>query len=432
MTKAKREAASGASLGVLPQAAEFKGPVLYLTTTLPALTVTFIYREIFELEARGWKVLGCSMNTPRPDSVSREAAELLHRTLYLDQVGRWRMLGGALVALLRNPGRALRSLRDAMRPLELCGARSAAAFLFHFIEAAYLAHVYRVSALRHIHCHFGSGPASIGMFLAGLLGIEFSFVMHGTAEFLTPIALTAKLRSCAFSVAISTYMRTHIIQEYGQEFAAKIEVVRCGIPLRQFEPRRVAAIERSGRAQCEILSVGQLQRRKGFDTLLEACSELKRRGFKFRCRIIGDGPERDRLNGMISKHGLHGHIVMLGAVKQEDIVSFYRTADLFVLTCTVAATGDRDGIPVALMEAMAVELPVVSTTVSGIPELIESMAEGILVRPGDPGAVADAVVLLAEDRALAKQIASRGRLKVCDQFDISRTVDLLEGLLLAI
>jgi colanic acid/amylovoran biosynthesis glycosyltransferase len=407
-----------------------KGPILYVTTTLPTLTVTFIYRELFQLEARGWKVLACSMNTPRSDRVSREAAELLSRTLYLDKVNRSRLLAGAFATLLRRPLRAARSLLDALRPLELCGIRGAGALLFHFLEAAYLAHVYRDAALRHIHCHFGSGPASIGMFLARFLGIDFSFVMHGTDEFLIPVALTAKLRQCAFAIAISAYMRSYVLRACGWQFSAKLKVVHCGIPLWRFESSVAERDQRSAGAPCEMLSVGQLQPRKGFDTLLTACAELHRRGFAFKCRIIGDGPQRNHLQQSIQMHGLETHVLMLGAVKQEHLLAHYRWADLFVLTCAVAANGDRDGIPVALMEAMAMGVPVVSTSMSGIPELIRSMEEGILVEAGDAGAVADAIVFLTEHPDRAKQMASRGRQKVRDHFDIVRTVDQLERLLL--
>jgi glycosyltransferase involved in cell wall biosynthesis len=406
-----------------------KGPILYLTTTLPTLTVTFIYREIFQLEASGWQVLACSMNTPRSDRVSREAAGLLSRTLYLDKVGRWRLLGGALATLLRHPARAAGSLLDALRPLELCGVRGGSALLFHFIEAAYLAHVYRNAVLRHIHCHFGSGPASIGMFLARFLRIDFSFVMHGTDEFVIPVALTAKLRRCAFAVAISAYMRSYLLDAYGRQFAAKLKVVHCGIPLRSFAASAAARVERTGGAPCEILSVGQLQPRKGFDTLLAACAELRRRGFAFKCRIVGDGPQRDHLQTAVQTQGLETEVLLLGAVKQEHLLAYYRSADLFVLTCAVAADGDRDGIPVALMEAMAMEVPVVSTTVSGIPELIHSMEEGVLVAAGDAAAVADSIVFLTRHPIEARQMAARGRQKVQEQFDIEATVEQLERLL---
>jgi colanic acid/amylovoran biosynthesis glycosyltransferase len=406
-----------------------KGPILYLTTTLPTLTVTFIYREIFQLEARGWQVLACSMNTPRSDRVSQEAQELLSRTLYLDKVSRWRLLGGAFATLLRHPVRAASSLLDALRPLELCGMRGAAALMFHFIEAAYLAHAYRKVGLRHIHCHFGSGPASIGMFLARFLQIEFSFVMHGTDEFVIPVALTAKLRRCAFAVAISRYMRSYVLDAYGPHFAAKLEVVHCGIPLRRFDSSATSRDERSTQATCEILSVGQLQPRKGFDTLLAACAELRRRGFAFKCRIVGDGPQRDQLLASVRMHGLETDVLLLGAVKQEHLLAYYRSADLFVLSCAVAANGDRDGIPVALMEAMAMEVPVVSTKVSGIPELIHSMQDGVLVDAGDAAAVADSIVFLTRHPAQARQMALRGRQKVREQFDIEATVEQLERLL---
>ena len=408
-----------------------KGPILYITTTLPALTVTFIYREIFQLEAGGWQVFACSMNTPRGDRVSREAAELLSRTLYLDKVRSWPLLAGAFATLLRHPLRAAGSLLDALRPLELCGIRGAVALLFHFVEAAYLAHVYRAAALRHIHCHFGSGPASIGMFLARFLRIDFSFVMHGTDEFVAPVALTAKLRRCAFAVAISAYMRSYVLDAYGGQFAAKLAVVHCGIPLAIFDSSATARDQCSAGAPCEILSVGQLQPRKGFDTLLTACAELRRRGFAFKCHIIGDGPQRDDLQASIRMHGLESHVQILGAVKQEHLLAHYGSADLFVLACAVAANGDRDGIPVALMEAMAMGVPVVSTNVSGIPELIRPMQEGILVESGNAAAVADSIVFLTRHPAEAQQMALRGRQRVREQFDIVGTVKQLEKLLLA-
>jgi glycosyltransferase involved in cell wall biosynthesis len=144
--------------------------------------------------------------------------------------------------------------------------------------------------------------------------------------------------------------------------------------------------------------------------------------------IAGDGPQRAELQRLIETRGLQEDVQLLGAVKQEDILRLYGSADVFALTCEIAADGDRDGIPVTLMEAMSMRIPVLSTKVSGIPELICSVQEGVLVDSGDAAAIADAIVYLAKHPAVAQEMAARGAQKVRDQFEISRTSEQLETL----
>jgi glycosyltransferase involved in cell wall biosynthesis len=169
-----------------------------------------------------------------------------------------------------------------------------------------------------------------------------------------------------------------------------------------------------------VLSVGRLVEKKGFETLIRACGLLHERGVRFRCLVYGDGPQRPELVALVRALGLEGIVELPGAILQDDLVQVYRQATLFALACQVLDNGDRDGLPNVLVEAMAMEIPVVATEVSGIPELVEHGTNGFLVPPRSPQLLADHMRRLLEDAALRKRMAQEGRRKVLAEFDLER------------
>jgi glycosyltransferase involved in cell wall biosynthesis len=290
--------------------------------------------------------------------------------------------------------------------------------LYHWIEAAYLYNHLDLKGTHHIHAHFVNGPTSIAMFLSEISGVPFSFTMHASMIWLDPIALYNKLRKCLFCASISEYNSRYIAEEYGTIFAPKIHIVHCGIDPEGFAlPLSKISTDRPVR----LLGVGQLNPRKGFHVLIEACRMLRDKGTAYVCKIVGDGDQRTELEAMVDEYNLRDLVSFAGAVKHEVIVELLEESDIFVLPCVIAKDGWRDGIPVALMEAMFNRRVVVSTRILGIPELIDDRINGRLVDPEDPMGLAIAIEELAGSPDTCSDLALKGREKVLEEFNNSKS-----------
>ena len=399
--------------------------ILYIVPALPVLTCTFIYREIFDLRDLGYEIDTVSMNTPPEDKVSAEAREFLDTTLYLDQVEIGTKLASFLKALVLQPAAMIRCLRIYCTASPMKSFRDYQRLGYHLIEACYLAMHFRGSRPDHMHSHFVTGATSINMFLAQLIEVPFSFTMHASAIWVDPIALKNKLAHCRFCVSISEYNRQYVLKTYGQEWTPKINVIHCGISLDQLQP-----LPSSGRSRgmVNVLAVGQLMKRKGYHVLIEAARILKERRRDLRWTIVGDGNQRPVLEGMIEEYELADEVFLAGARPHEEIVEFCARADIFTLPCVIGDDNTRDGIPVALMEAMAWELPVVSTNIVGLPELIASGRDGILAESGSAEALADAIQSLADSPELRISLGKAGRRKVEREFNAVRSAAALAKL----
>ena len=393
---------------------ETRPHLLYISTTLPALTLTFVYREIWALEALGHRVTTVSMNRPSRRLVSDEAKPLLNRTLFLDSIRLPAKLGAYVGTLLRTPGRFLKAHRRLVQSRPLAGPRDFARLFYHLVEACWLNAHLPAGSFSHIHAHFISGPTSLAMFLGCLRDVPFSFTMHASLLWQDPIALRTKLEHCRFCASISAYNRNFVVEQYGNHVAPKIRVVHCGIdpdtPLRHFSPKRHDGPVR-------LLSVGQLVARKGFHILLPAIARARELGSDVRGTLIGDGPLRKELVAQAADLGIDEYLTFAGALDQEAVQTALSDADLFVLPCVITPQGGRDGIPVALMEAMMAAIPVVSTNILGLPELIEDGVSGVLVSPDDSDELADAIAELAKSGELRRSLGDAGRNKVLRDFN---------------
>jgi glycosyltransferase involved in cell wall biosynthesis len=242
---------------------------------------------------------------------------------------------------------------------------------------------------------------------------------HAFDIFLPNPHRATNLRAASQVVTISEFNRRYLA---GHGVDREITVIPCGLDLAQFVPSTAAA-ERSG-----IVAVGRLDPIKGFTVLIDACSLLAQRGVDFRCDIIGEGPERPILAARIAEKGLAGRVHLLGAREQKEVRSRVAHARVFALPCMTLANGAQDGIPVALMEAMALCIPVVTTPVSGIPELVTDGVSGLLARPQDPVSLADALVRVLTVDTLAQTIGGEGRRIVEHRHDVEATSMMLARL----
>jgi glycosyltransferase involved in cell wall biosynthesis len=256
-----------------------------------------------------------------------------------------------------------------------------------------------------------------------LTGIPYSFTAHGSDIHVDQRMLGAKIRASAFAVMISEYNRLFVLDKCGGDLDEKMVVIHCGV---RMEDHQMPFLPTSPPEDpFTILCVASLNEVKGHRYLVEAARHLKESGEDFLCRLVGDGPLRDRLAGQISEAGLEKEFVLHGALPRGEVARRMRRADAAVLPSVMTSRGDREGIPVALMEAMATGLPAVASDISGIPELVEDGRTGLLVPPRESRALADALHRLMEDPELRRKFGQRGREKVREEFTITGSVERL-------
>jgi colanic acid/amylovoran biosynthesis glycosyltransferase len=384
----------------------------YVAQSYPNLTQTFVYREVLALERQGFNIATFAIWKPDRDRLSQEARHLVDNTSYVFPLSWSAFLRTHVYFLVNRPGKYFgtaffvltrrgESIKNRLRTL------------FHFAEAVYLAQEMERLEIKHIHAHFTINAASIALVVSRLLDISFSFTAHNIF-FINRILLKEKIREARFIVAISEFSRRFLIDLVpGEDVGDKIHIVHCGVSPEDFSPPN----PRIENDIPHLLFVAQLAERKGVPVLVEACRILVDRGIKFRCVIIGDGPQKEFLDQLVERYALQEVVELKGAVFQEDLRDYLDRTDAFVLPCITASNGDMDGVPVSLMEAMAMEIPTVSTRVSGIPELIEDGVSGLLVAEKDELALANALQRLIEDKALRVRLGENGRHKVIREFN---------------
>ncbi len=399
--------------------------IAYISQFLPRLTETFVYREIEALRQQGFEILTLSIKTPDPENLSAESLEMFRTTRYFAPLKIGPTLAAQLHFLFRRPWRYLSTLAFVLsRPGEPLAIRRRT--FGHFIGAAYHAIYLKQHGADHIHAHFSGNSATYAFVISRLLDISFSFTAHNSL-FVDQLILKPKIEAAKFIVSISGFTSQYIqeVCDNRPEIAEKIHIIRCGIEPEKFAPRPTRSQQES---RPLIFSVARMDPRKGLPYLVDACHILHQRGIDFRCVIGGDGEQMDLIQQKVAEYNLENCVELPGFILQETLQTWLDEASMLILPCIVAEDGDVDGIPVTLMEAMAKQIPVISTAVSGIPELIEDGVDGLLVEQKDAEALADGIQTLLEDWELAQRVARSGREKVVSQFDVKSNAEKLANL----
>lgn len=411
------------------------GQICYILKRFPRLSETFILNEVRALERLGTSLVIVSL-LPREEGLSHSTVKEVRATTYYVP-DRWpRMLsvaiGSHLAVATKSPARYLTVARRALWLGIRYGHPIAA--LKNFVRAVIVAERCRQHSVRHIHAHFANTPASVAHFLSMLTCLPFSFTTHAKDLYLTPTAITRERVAAAKFVLTCTKYNLGFLKRFvQQEHWHKLHLVYHGADLSAFSGFLGQAPRSKGAGTGPvpiILSVGRLVRKKGMETLIEVCALLRDHGAEFECRIVGNGPLRSELEKQIARLRLAGRVTLMGAMTHDRLVEIYGQATVFALVPQITADGDRDGIPNVLVEAMAAGVPVVSTSVSGIPELVEHGRTGLLVRPRDPAAAAVAVESLLRDPKLRQEIVTAARRQLKQNFECWESTKAIHALLL--
>jgi len=391
--------------------------VAYLCSKFPGISHTFILREVEGVIGEGVDVRVFSIRRPTRGELTGDKARCwFTKTSYVLPPKCGRLLSSHAGLAVRHPARYFSVLAYALR-MHLRGLRGKFRMLCYFGEAVYLAECFRRGGIDHVHVHSASQTAMPAMLVKALTGIPLSITVHGPGEFLNDELLYEKFTAADKLVAISEFCRGEILSRAPDMAPEKITIVHCGVDPQQFTPAR----ERAPGA-FRLLTIGRLVPQKDHVTLVEACAALRRRGLDFRCHIVGDGPTAYEVADAIRRHGLGEHVIMEGVVTDERILELLRGADVFVMSSLL------EGVPSVLMEAMSCEVPVVSTRVCGVPELVEDGVSGLLVDPKDPEAIAEAVLKLANGPELRRRLGQAGRRKVMEEFNSAVNCRRVAGL----
>ena len=402
--------------------------VAYLLKRYPRLSETFILHEILELERQGMDLRLYSLLNPAEEIVQADVARVRAPVRYLP-AGR-----GAIVPFLRAHLSLLR--RDPRRYLGvavyLAQRRRSRAALKHFARAGWLTLELERDGVTHLHAHFAHGPASVAHFVHLLTELPYSVTAHAKDIYTSPPDLLAvKLRAARFVVTCTGYNARYLAGVVGNGAAWRIHRIYHGLDLRLFSPGDGAPPVDGPDTTPLVLAVGRLVEKKGFPDLIAAVRLLVDRGYDVRLRIVGGGALRDVLRRQIIDAGLEDRATLLGPRPQEQLIALYRAATIVALPSVVTENGDRDGIPNVLVEAMRLGVPVVSTAVSGIPELVIEGETGLLVPPGDPPALAAALARLLDDTTLRGRLVAGGARHVRREFDLAANTARLKALLLS-
>ena len=397
----------------------------YLISRYPSISHAFILREVRALQSLGVEIRTASINVPDRSGVDLTADEqsAVETTLYVKRRRPLEVLDDHLSALIRSAPLYLSALAFSWK----LGGWDLGRIVKHtmyFAESVIVGEWMRRNRLRHIYCHFAGPASTVALITSRSHTVTFSVTIHGPDEFydVGRAHLSRKMHDAAYVLCIGDYARSQMMFISEAEHWDKLEVAPLGVDPDLFLP--VPRQQVSPAAPFELICVGRLVPAKGQHILIQAIERLVRQGRSIQLRLVGDGPDRSSLEDAVKERGLVQFVVFEGAVNQDSIRELYGRADAFVLASFA------EGIPVVLMEAMAMEIPCISTWITGIPELIRNGTDGLLVPPSSSKALADAIASLMDDPELCERLGRQARLRVTDRYNLEPNIAHLAQIML--
>jgi glycosyltransferase involved in cell wall biosynthesis len=383
----------------------------------PRFSQTFIANEIAELERQGCEVHILSLRKPT-DGVFHEAVcRVKARAEYLPEShhGQW-------VSLLRSHWNCFRrspaAFLEALRILR----RDATGEWYDLARAVEVLRWVKKKKLDHVHVHFGTSEATVALLAHALGGMPYSITLHAFDIFRDNVnrpLLARKINHSCFTVTVTEFNRRYMLENLPGLVPERVQVNYNGIALDRF------AVPRAPDEKPLLFSLGRLIEKKGFAHLIRAVARLRDQGLHVRCKIGGTGPDAAALEEMIASLKLESSVELVGALGERGVLELLGRATCFVLPCVQAADGNVDALPTVLLEAQAAGCPVITTRLSGNPEIVEDRVSGLLVEPGDDAALALAIRDVVTDPDLACSLAAGGRRRAEERFDARRNVEVM-------
>jgi glycosyltransferase involved in cell wall biosynthesis len=394
-----------------------KPKMAFLLSQFPETHETFILREFTALANKGLEFEIFSLKPCKDKVIHPEAVNLMNKTIYI----KVHQLMSSLVYIIFHPIKTCKAFCYVLstyffNPPELLKA------LYVFLECLYIARVIKKKSISHIHSHWATIPTTAAVILNKLTEASFSFTAHAWDIFVSQNGLADKISIAKFAVTCTDYNRKFLNNFSKNSKTDKLYLNYHGIDLEKLQMR----LDTNPPSQrLNILAIGRLVEQKGFEYLITACDILQNKGIDFRCSIVGSGPLEKKLKLQIENYKLQEKIIFLATKTQEEIKKLFKETTIFIQPSVIAKNGDRDGIPNVILESLAYGVPVIATEVSGIPEAIINAKTGILVKPADPTALANAIEQLWTDKQMQLEFSKNGRDLVQDKFDVYKNAQEL-------
>lgn len=396
--------------------------IAYIMSRFPSITETFVLYEILEMEKYGYTVHIFPLLKQKTQVVHPEVQGLLPRTRYTPFISMPIIMANVKL-FCNSPWKYMRTVFKILR-----GVGGSANFLFGALgilpKSFYFAREMEKLKIAHVHAHFSTHPVVSALIIKEIASIPYSFTGHGSDIHVRQRMYDTKVRESSFAVMISNYNKLFLENIFGPDIGTKMKVIHCGIDPDYFIPP-----EGSDHDSVHILCVATFRPVKGHRYLIEACRILKERGLDFECHLVGQGRLRGQIEKQVMESSLTDRVIFHGPMARPDLIEMMRSTDMVVLPSVLTPRGTREGIPVTLMEAMALERPIVSSRLSGIPELVEDGVSGLLAPPRDSQALADAIEKLGRDPQLREQLGKAGRQRVIQDFNLKTNTSKLAELI---
>ncbi len=391
----------------------------YLAPEIPSLSATFVYDELLALEARGFRVYPFSVR--RPVVPAADQVKLSERTVYLYESGYLANIVNGLLLLASFGSGSLRVIGWLWADMLACGFFRVAAWklVYQCLVAAKLARLLKQLNCAHMHVHFAHVPAQIAMYASAMSNVPFTVMAHANDIFERGLLLKQKAARSKKFLTSSEFNRSYLLN-IGLP-SERLAVMRCGVSFALLA-RPNWNMEKSS---FRIGTLGRLVEKKGIDILLGAIDQLRDKSYSVQLSIVGDGPLRFELEKLVRALDLTDRVTFEGSLSHSKVADWMQGLDVFALACKTDANGDMDGIPVVLMEAMSQGVPVISTRLSGIPELVIDQQTGLLADPNDAASMAKQIDKLLSDSGLCSVLKKNAQKLVLDEFSQSVNLDRL-------